>query len=100
MPGESFSGPLPPLSNADRALASELRAHVTKLAAEIGVRRAVEGDSLHQAEQYLHLQLTAAAPSRLLKIAVRGSTSAIESVERSHARQGPETVVDVVPAVA
>jgi Zn-dependent M28 family amino/carboxypeptidase len=54
---------LPPLSKAERALASDLRVHVTKLASEIGVRRAVEGDSLHRAEHYLHQQLTAAAPA-------------------------------------
>jgi Zn-dependent M28 family amino/carboxypeptidase len=38
MPGASFTGPLPPLSVPQRALAGELRAHVTALAGTIGER--------------------------------------------------------------
>ncbi len=57
MPGESIQGPLPPLSTAEADVAKRLRAHVTKLAVDIGQRRAVAGDSLKRAELYIQEQL-------------------------------------------
>jgi hypothetical protein len=57
MPGQSLQGPLPPITAAEVALADKLREHVTKLAVDIGQRRAVAGDSLKRAEQYLAAQL-------------------------------------------
>ncbi len=61
MPGRSFSGTLAPLSDDERAIARELRAHVDALAVKIGIRRAVDGDSLHRAEAYARAQLMKAA---------------------------------------
>ena len=57
MPGKSIEGPLPPLTPVETDVAKQLKAHVTKLAVDIGERRAVAGDSLKRAEQYLHDQL-------------------------------------------
>ncbi len=53
MPGRSFSGPLPPLTDAQRALAVELRAHVEALAGEIGPRCVLLPAKLRQARTYL-----------------------------------------------
>jgi hypothetical protein len=58
MPGESRRGPAPPLTHAERNRAVELRRHVTKLASDIGERRATFGDSLRRAERYLADELT------------------------------------------
>lgn len=38
MPGESFTGPLPPLDPAATDLSEELRGHIDRLAGEIGDR--------------------------------------------------------------
>ena len=57
MPGHSFEGPTPALSENERQAAAELRKYVTKLASELGVRSATEGDSLQRAERYLHDEL-------------------------------------------
>ena len=57
MPGESIEGPLPALSATEKQVAEQLREHVTKLAVDIGQRRAVFGDSLKRAEQYIDEQL-------------------------------------------
>jgi hypothetical protein len=58
MPGESRQDPAPPLSETERHTATELRRHVTKLASDIGERRATVGDSLRRAESYLNDELT------------------------------------------
>jgi len=58
MPGESRPGPTPALSENEHRAATELRRHVTKLASDIGERRATVGDSLRRAETYLHDELT------------------------------------------
>lgn len=57
MPGRSFEGPTPALNENERQAAAELRKYVTKLASELGVRSATEGDSLERAERYLHDEL-------------------------------------------
>jgi len=62
MPGESFAGAAPVLTASDRALAQELRRHVTELAVGIGERRATHGDSLLRAERYIQAELTARLP--------------------------------------
>jgi len=38
MPGESFEGPLPPISNTEKRISSELKEHIRILADEIGIR--------------------------------------------------------------
>lgn len=58
MPGASLAGPAPPLTSSERQTSAELRRHVTKLADDLGERRATEGDSLRRAENYLHDELT------------------------------------------
>jgi hypothetical protein len=58
MPGESRRGPASPLTNVERNSEAELRRHVTKLASDIGERRATFGDSLRRAERYLHDELS------------------------------------------
>ena len=57
MPGASLRGPEPKLSADEQQVAHELRGHVTKLAVDLGERRATAGDSLRRAEQYLHGEL-------------------------------------------
>jgi len=57
MPSESIQGTLPPLTPLEADVAKQLQTHVTKLAVDIGQRRAVAGDSLKRAEQYLEAQL-------------------------------------------
>lgn len=57
MPGSSLQGPAPRLSVEEQQVAVELRRHVTKLAVDLGERRATEGDSLRRAENYLHDEL-------------------------------------------
>jgi hypothetical protein len=63
MPGTSIREPLPALSPAEAEVEKLLRAHVNELAVDIGQRRAVFGDSLKRAEQYLHEQLAQPAAS-------------------------------------
>ncbi len=61
MPGEVHKGPLPPLTDAERALAKALEADVTKLAVEIGERNIVRGGfhdkDLVAAEKFLQKSL-------------------------------------------
>lgn len=81
MPGKSFQGPLPPLTEAERALASELHAHVFELAVRIGPRRALLGDSLRRAETYITEQLSAAAPrARVWREPLRGTEDKVANV--------------------
>lgn len=53
MPGESFQGPLPSLTNEERQLERELRAHVVTLAGQIGERNLFHYDKLLQAAEYI-----------------------------------------------
>jgi hypothetical protein len=57
MPGESYTGPLPPLTDAQKALREELEAHVTILAGEIGPRNVSHASSLAVARTYLETTL-------------------------------------------
>lgn len=57
MPGRSFRGALPPLTSAQRELASELGRDVLTLSHDIGERRAGVGEGLHRAEDFLRAQL-------------------------------------------
>lgn len=58
MPGTSLQGPSPRLSSDEQQVALDLRRYVTKLAVDLGERRATEGDSLRRAEAYLRDDLT------------------------------------------
>ncbi|HEY6077517.1 MAG TPA: M28 family peptidase [Polyangiaceae bacterium] len=67
MPGDSFTGPAPRPSAAEQQVATELRAHVSALAVEIGQRRATFGDSLQRAEQYITGELGSLAVAGALR---------------------------------
>lgn len=67
MPGESFNGASPPLSAAERALADELRAHVTSLSVGIGERRAELGNSLLRSEEYIRSALVSSVPGAVVR---------------------------------
>ena len=60
MPGESYSGPLPSLSQGKSLLSDQLRLHVHKLAAEIGERNLFRYEALSAARVYLEEALTRA----------------------------------------
>jgi hypothetical protein len=53
MPGRSHRGPLPPLTDAQRDLAHELRAHVEELAGHIGDRNVFAPDRYAAAELFI-----------------------------------------------
>ena len=53
MPGKSFSGVIPPISPDEQVLEQEMRAHVFKLAGEIGERNVFHYDKLVQAAEYI-----------------------------------------------
>lgn len=60
MPGTSFSGPLPPPTQSQQQLATELRATVTHLASDVGKRSIYHPKELAEAALYLKEQLAAA----------------------------------------
>jgi Zn-dependent M28 family amino/carboxypeptidase len=53
MPGQSYSGPLPPLSASEKAIRDRLRQHVEKLAGEIGERNLANPTNLQAAAHYI-----------------------------------------------
>ena len=57
MPGASLAGPTPPLSDVERQAAQDLQRYVTKLAVDLGERRATQGDTLQRAELFLQSEL-------------------------------------------
>lgn len=58
MPGKSFSGQLPPLTEDETALAKRLRTHVEALAGTIGERNTRHHRKLYEAARYIEGQLT------------------------------------------
>ncbi|MHC4948702.1 MAG: M20/M25/M40 family metallo-hydrolase [Planctomycetota bacterium] len=60
MPGESWSGPLPPMTDGQVALADELRRHVQALAGDIGPRSVPRPRALAAAAAYIESELAAA----------------------------------------
>jgi hypothetical protein len=66
MPGRSYSGELPPPTQAEVELAHELRRHVEALATEIGERNAQRPEALEAAAEYVARELAKAgyAPRR------------------------------------
>lgn len=57
MPGTTFSGPLPPTDESEKAAAVRLRADVTKIAGEIGERNVWRYDQLTATADYLEKSL-------------------------------------------
>ncbi len=53
MPGKSHVGPLPEMSAEEKALSAELKAHVVKLADDIGPRNLTCPDKLDEAADYI-----------------------------------------------
>jgi hypothetical protein len=53
MPGQSHTGPLPPLTEAERVLSDDLRRHVSVLADEIGERNVFLSAELDRSAAYL-----------------------------------------------
>lgn len=54
MPGDSYSGTLPPFSETEQLLSTFLRQHVEKLAQDIGRRNLLtQPQALHRAEKYI-----------------------------------------------
>lgn len=58
MPRDNFKGPLPPLTEEQRALEQELRAHVHQLAGRIGERNLFHYKQLAAAADYIRATLT------------------------------------------
>ncbi len=58
MPGESHQGPLPPLTEQGRALERDLRAHVDRLAGDIGERNLFHYEQLVMAAEYIRITLS------------------------------------------
>jgi Zn-dependent M28 family amino/carboxypeptidase len=61
MTGKSRSGPLPPLTDEERALVVRLEAHVRRLAGDIGERHLWRPEALGAAARYIETTLGAAA---------------------------------------
>jgi hypothetical protein len=57
MPGESYSGPLPPLTGSQRALADELQRDVQKIAGDIGQRNIFHPAGYRAAADYITNEL-------------------------------------------
>lgn len=57
MPGQSYSGPLPPISSTQQEIASGLRPHVERLAGDIGERNTQHPKALESAAQYIETEL-------------------------------------------
>jgi hypothetical protein len=94
MPGESYTGPLPPLTKAQNALREELEAHVTMLAGEIGPRNVSHPSRLHAARTYLEtILLTMGYEIEQQVYEVHGVECANLIVERPGAGQGDEIIV-------
>ena len=60
MPGKSFSGPLPELTDSQRALAETLRRDLQTLAGKIGDRNVFKPEKLEEAERFIARRLESA----------------------------------------
>lgn len=93
LPGRSYSGPLPPLTEQERVLSRNLKAHVDYLAGEIGERNLSEYEKLKAAAGYIRETL-ARSGYRISdqEYTVRGRTvHNIEAVKTGVSR--PEEIV-------
>jgi Zn-dependent M28 family amino/carboxypeptidase len=96
MPGTPYTGPLPALTEAERALATALEADVTALAVGIGERHAgrLHFDALRRAEALLQERLAKAGYEvERQAFVARGRTVANLVVERPGADKAAEIVV-------
>jgi Zn-dependent M28 family amino/carboxypeptidase len=94
MPGASYHGPLPPMTDAQTALESQLRADIQTLAGEIGGRSIFHPKKLAAAAAFLDDSLKAAGYStRTYSFTVRGTTCPNIEVELTGTTQPSEIVV-------
>ena len=59
MPGNSFSGPLPELTAAERVLTENLNRHINTLAVQIGERNVMKYENLQRSAKYIEEQFLA-----------------------------------------
>ena len=95
MPGKSFRGPLPPLTQEQAVLRDELRRHVEKLGHEIGERNVYRPRQLREAADYLEEVFTNAG----CRVDRQGFTAMGEHCDNLEAeirgRNRPEEIVVV-----
>jgi hypothetical protein len=93
MPGQYHTGPLPPITDAQRQIASELHATVTRLAVVIGERHVHKPERLEEAALFVEAELLRAGyaprrqefvvdgvPCRNLEATILGSKLPLETV--------------------
>lgn len=103
MPGQSHSGPLPPLSAREGEWSADLHRHVDALATNIGERNIWTAGSLALSEEYISAQLADAGYEvRFEEFPVEGETVRNLVVERKGATRPEEILVvgahyDTVP---
>ncbi len=94
MPGSSYEGALPPLTEAQRSLAGELRRDVEILAGEIGERNVTQYTELQAAAEHLRRELeTAGYEVSEQAYQVGGRTCVNLSAEIGGAAHGDEIVI-------
>ena len=102
-PGESFKGPLPPMTAGETRLAADLRKHVDKLATDIGERNLRKPEALGRTVDYLTTTLKDMGYAvRVQEYRVAGQTVKNLDVELPGAAKKDEIVVvgahyDTVP---
>jgi Zn-dependent M28 family amino/carboxypeptidase len=94
MPGESYSGPLPPLTEGERALRPELERHVVTLSEKIGARSVRASAGLAAARQYIEETFTSLGYEvDAQEFTVDGVVCANVEVELAGGAQAEEIVV-------
>lgn len=95
MPGASYRGALPPLSNFDRELCVSLQKDVEALAIEIGERNVARHDNLTSAAEFIVQELDAAGykPRRLTYSVAGRDCSNVEAELPGSAKPGEILVV-------
>ncbi len=102
MPGRSFSGPLPPLSDAEATIRINLEEHLHRLADEIGERNLWRFESLQEAAAYICDSFRKYGYAPLTQeFSVEGKSVRNIEVIRSGAGEGPAVIIgahyDTVP---
>jgi len=94
MPGRSYAGALPPLTQAQRALAAALRAHVERLAGELGGRSIFFPRKLAESAVYLDDTLSEMGyTAQSYSYAVRGTACPNIAVELAGTSKPGEIIV-------
>lgn len=93
MPGRSHRGPLPPLTDAQRALAAELEGDVVRLAATIGERNTRKPRALDAARRFLEERLAPCGEVGAQELVAGGARCANVEVEVPGGADAGEVVV-------